>query len=163
MINIDNDERRDPVFLQDDPFFAHVVPENGTTQSVTEHLAGTKELAEKNCPLKILKSIVILEALLHDAGKVCDEFFSYMNDILKNGEKAKKRNVDHTSAGGRILENLIGKGPLFEFISMAVYSHHGLQDGIDMETGATLFEKRQERKIEFETIQQRYFDIVKIS
>lgn len=142
MINIDNDGRRDPVFLQDDLFLAHVVPENGTTQSVTEHLAGTKELAEKNCPLKILKNIVISEVLLHDAGKVSEEFFAYMDDILKNGEKAKKRNVDHTSAGGRILENLIGKGALFEFISMAVYSHHGLQDGIDIETGTTLFEKR---------------------
>lgn len=159
-ISIENDERKDPVFLQKDPYFAHVVPENGTTQSVTEHLAGTKELAEKNCPLRILKNIVISEALLHDAGKVSEEFFAYMDDILKNGEMAKKRNVDHTSAGGRILENLIGKGPLFEFVSMAVYSHHGLQDGIDMETGATLFEKRQEREIEFETIQQRYFQII---
>ena len=130
-INIENNVRKDIVFLQKDPYFAHVVPENGATQSVIEHLVGTKELAEKNCPLKILRNIVILEALLHDAGKVSEEFFAYMDDILKNGEKAKKRNVDHTSAGGRILEDLIGKGPLFEFISMAVYSHHGLQDGID--------------------------------
>lgn len=163
VIIIDNDERKDPIFLQHDPYLAHVVPESGTTQSVSEHISGTKELAEKNCPLEILKNIVISEALLHDAGKLSEEFFEYMDDIRKNGEEAKKRNVDHTSAGGRILENLIGKGPLFEFISMAVYSHHGLQDGIDIETGTTLFEKRQEKEIETETILQRYFQIIDIN
>ena len=114
MIVIDNDERKDPIFLQDDPYLAHVVPENGTTQSVSEHISGTKALAEKNCPLEILKNIVISEALLHDAGKLSKEFFEYLDDIRINGEEAKRRNVDHTSAGGRVLENLIGKGPLFE-------------------------------------------------
>ncbi len=146
--------------MKNDTYFAHVVLENGTTQSVREHLSGTKELAEKNCPLKILENIVISEALLHDAGKLSTEFFEYMDDIRKNGEQARKRIVDHTSAGGRILESLAGKGALFELIGTAVYSHHGLQDNIDMESGETLYEKRRKKELEFEAIQQRYFEII---
>lgn len=160
MIAIDGDKRKDPVILQDDPYLAHVVPENGTTQSVSEHLLGTKELAEENCPLECLKNIVAVEALLHDAGKLSREFFEYMEDIRINGEDARKRTVDHTTAGGRLLENLIGTNMTSEFIGMAVYSHHGLQDGIDMESGAALLEKRREKAIELETIQQRYFETV---
>ena len=70
MVSIDDAKRKKSVFLQDDLYFAHVVPENGTTQSVSEHLSGTMELAERNCPLEILKNIVIAEALLHDAVKL---------------------------------------------------------------------------------------------
>lgn len=160
MIIINDDKRKNPVFLQDDPYLAHVVPENGATQSVSEHLSGAMELAEKNCPLEILKNIVICQILLHDAGKLSEEFFAYMDDIKQNGEKARKRMVDHSSAGGRILECLIGKRKISEFINTAIYSHHGLQDNIDMESGFTLFEKRQEKKLAFETIQQRYFKII---
>ena len=61
MIIINDDRRKTSVFLRDDPYLAHVVPENKTTQSVREHLSGTMELAEKNCPLKILKNIVICD------------------------------------------------------------------------------------------------------
>lgn len=160
MIIIDSDERKDSVFLEDDPYFAHVVPESGASQSEKEHLSGTKELAERNCPLEILKNIVISGALFHDAGKLSGEFYAYMKDVLKNGEKARKRIIDHTSAGGRILENITGRGALSEFIGMAVYSHHGLQNGIEMETGTTLFEKRREKEIDFETVRQRYFQII---
>ena len=160
MIIIDDEKRKDPVFLQNDPYLAHVVPENGTTQSVSEHLSGTMELAERNCPLEILKNIVISEALLHDAGKLSEEFFEYMNDIRKNGESAQSRMIDHTTGGGRILENLIGEKHISEFIGSAVYSHHGLLDNINMESGVTLLEKRREKEISFAVIKQRYFEII---
>ena len=42
---IDYDKREDPVFLENDSYFAHVVPESGAVQSEKEHLSGTKELA----------------------------------------------------------------------------------------------------------------------
>ena len=42
MVIIDDTKRKRSVFLQDDPYLAHVVPENGTTQSVSEHLSGVK-------------------------------------------------------------------------------------------------------------------------
>lgn len=160
MVIIDDVKRKKPVFLQDDPYLAHVVPENGTTQSISEHLSGTMELAEKNCPLEILKNIVISEALLHDAGKLSEEFLEYMDEIRKNGESAQRRMIDHTTGGGRILEDLIGKKCISDFICSAVYSHHGLLDNINMESGATLFEKRLEKEIPFAVIKQRYFEII---
>lgn len=160
MVFINDDKTKNRIFLKNDPYLAHVIPDNGTVQSVSDHLFGTMELAEQNCPLKILKNIVICEALLHDAGKLNDDFFKYMKDILEKGGEARKRLVDHTSAGGRILEELIGRNMLFEFIGTAVYSHHGLQDNVDMDSGDTLFEKRREKEIQFATIQQRYFEII---
>ena len=160
MIIIEDEKRTNPVFLQDDPYLAHVVPENRTTQSVSEHLSGTMELAEKNCPLEILKNIVISEALLHDAGKLSEEFFEYMDEIQKNGESAQRHMIDHTTGGGRILEDLIGEKCISEFICSAVYSHHGLLDNINMESGDTLLEKRREKEISFALIKQRYFEII---
>ena len=160
VIIIEDEKRKDPVFLKNDAYLAHVIPENRNTQSVCEHSSGTKELAEKNCPLESLKNIVISETLLHDAGKLSKGFFEYMEDIRKNGEAAQKRMIDHTTGGGRILEELIGKRIITEFINTVVYSHHGLQDNIDMESGSVLFEKRHEKEIEFEIIKQRYFEII---
>lgn len=148
------------VFLQDDTYLAHVDPENKATQSVSKHLLGTMKLAEKNCPLEILKYIVISAALLHDAGKLSDEFFEYLNDILLKGEVVGKRNVDHSTAGGRILENTIGKNFTSEFIGTVLYSHHGLLDNVEMDSGYTLFEKRREKEIAFEIIKKRYFEII---
>lgn len=156
-----NDEKmRDSVFLKDDSYYAHVNPETRNTQSVREHLSGTMELAERNCPLEILRYILKVAILLHDAGKLGDDFFGYMKDILTYGEKAMKRQSDHITAGGRILEELVGKNLTSEFIGTVVYSHHGLQDNINMESGETLFEKRREKGIELEKIQQRYFEII---
>ena len=137
-----------------------MVPENGTTQSVRRHLEGTMKLAEKNCPLDILKNTAIVAALLHDAGKLSQDFFEYMRDIQKYGEKARPRLVDHTSAGGWILEEIVGRKRLTELIGTAVFSHHGLQDCVDMETGETLAESRRRKPIDFETIRGRYFEIV---
>lgn len=45
-------------------------------------------------------------------------------------------------------------------IGTAVYAHHGLQDNIDMESGETLYEKRRKKELEFEAIQQKYFEII---
>ena len=135
VIIIDNDKRKQSAFLQNDSYLAHVVLKNRTTQSVSEHLLGTMELAEKNCPLEILKNIVISEALLHDAGKLSEEFFEYMDEIRKNGESAQRHMIDHTTGGGRILEDLIGEKCISEFICSAVYSHHGLLDNINKASG----------------------------
>ena len=157
---MESKKKRDSIIIQKDSYLAHVNPENGSTQSVSEHLLGTMKLAEKNCPLEILNNIAISEALLHDAGKLSEAFYEYMENIRKNGEHAKRENLDHTSAGGRILEGIAGRKVLFEFLSTVIYSHHGLQDNINLETGETLFEKRREKEIDFKTILERYFEIV---
>lgn len=118
------------------------------------------ELAVRNCPLPILENIVRITALLHDAGKVSAEFQDYMESVRKYGEEAPKRMVDHTSAGGRMIRKLTKNKLLAELAATAIYSHHGLQDCINMDSGKSLIEQRVEKQIDMETIEERYFQIV---
>ena len=157
---MDKRREQDSIFLQKDPYIAHVDPVSRETQSVSEHLSGTMWLAVQNNPLKILENILKVTAVSHDAGKLSPEFFSYMEDVYKYGEKAKKHKVDHTSAGGRIIRKIVGQECISDFLSVAVYSHHGLQDCIDMKSGESLFEKRRKSEIDFKEIEERYFQIV---
>lgn len=154
------DRRRSPVFLQDDAYLAHVAPESGATQSIRSHLEGTMYLAVKNCPLDILINVVKVTALLHDAGKLGIDFYDYMKDVREYGKAAKRRSVDHVSAGGRIVEKIAGGSLLSKLVSTTIYSHHGLQDCIDMNSGESLSERQRQRKIDMETIEERYFQIV---
>lgn len=121
------------------------------TQTVYEHLKNVASLALLKCPLIELKNLIMLIALLHDAGKLSNDFRKYMEGIFENGEKSKQRMVNHSTAGGRIIERInadqkyVEMQALNQMISYAVYSHHGLNDCID-ENGNTLFEKRRKQK-----------------
>ena len=153
-------ESEHPIFLQQDSYIAHIVPEKGRIQNMAGHMKGTLLLAEQNCPLPVLRNILRITAVLHDAGKFSPAFFSYMEDIQKNGEKARRQKVDHISAGGRIMEKMAEDELLSQLVGTAVYSHHGLQDCIDMETGESLSEKRGRREIRFDTVEERFFQVV---
>lgn len=139
---------------------AHVDPNTGNVQSLSEHLRGTAYLAGCNCPLELLKNIAEVTALLHDAGKLNKEFSDYMQDVLRRGDAAKKRQVDHSTAGGRIVEKMAKGSLLSEMISIATYAHHGLQDCIAMESGETLSERRGKKDIDFKKVEEDYFRIV---
>ena len=154
------DKEKGAVFLQKDHYRAHVNPVTKEVQTKYEHLKGTAYLVEKNCPLEIMRNLAKVTVLLHDCGKLSDEFYSYMGEILEYGEKAWKRTVDHSSAGGRIVRRIARRSILAEMAAGAIYSHHGLQDFINMYSGETLFEKRSKAGIDLETIEKRYFEIV---
>ncbi len=109
--------------------------------------------------------------LLHDVGKLSDEFYMYMKNILEKNEDTKQGQINHPSAGGRILKEIIGnkKGErkLYEFISYAIYSHHGLNDcialkdnGRDKKSGESLYEVRNRRHIDYSQIEDRLFKFV---
>lgn len=157
---MDDEERKNSLFLQKDNSRAHVNPETKDVQSVYDHLRGTAYLAVKNGPLEIMRNLVKVTALFHDCGKLSDDFYNYMGEILDYGEKAKKRMVDHSSAGGRVVRKIAGKNFFSEMVAGAIYSHHGLQDFIDMFSGETVFEKRRKAEIDLATIEKRYFEIV---
>lgn len=106
-----------------------------------------------------LKNLARVIAVLHDAGKLRPEFQQYMEEILEKGEEAYRQQIDHATAGGRIAENIAGNVLVSKIVATAVYSHHGLQDCIDMSTGKTLSEIRRERDISFEMAEERYFSI----
>ncbi|MCQ5121157.1 CRISPR-associated helicase Cas3' [Massilicoli timonensis] len=153
------------LFLSEDKYIAHVNYTEKRTQTVYEHLKNVASLALLKCPLIELKNLIMLIALLHDAGKLSNDFRKYMEGIFENGEKSKQRMVNHSTAGGRIIERInadqkyVEMQALNQMISYAVYSHHGLNDCID-ENGNTLFEKRREAKIDIESIEKVFFDIV---
>ncbi|MDO4293229.1 MAG: CRISPR-associated helicase Cas3' [Eubacteriales bacterium] len=129
-------------------YIAHADSCTGRKQSLTEHLKNVLQLAEENCPLDILRNLVRVAASVHDSGKLCADFQAYMQDVLEKGEKAPKRQVDHATAGGRIVE-MIGKDVLAaKMIATAIYAHHGLQDCVDLSTGRSLSEKRKEKEPE---------------
>lgn len=148
------------IFLQQDSYIAHIVPENGRIQNITSHMEGTLLLAERNCPLAVLRNILKVTAVLHDAGKFSSPFFSYMEEIQKNGKKARRQQIDHTSAGGRIIEKMVADELLSQLVETAVYSHHGLQDCIDMETGESLSEKRSRKEIDLDAVEKRFFQTI---
>ncbi len=140
-------------------FLAHVEPKTGRTQSIQEHLKNVCNLAEKNCPLDILNHLVCVAALLHDAGKLSEDFQEYMQEIQSSDENVKRRSIDHASAGGRLLEDMAGGHFVSRMVGTAIYSHHGLQDCIDLETGRDLTEKRREKEIDFATVKKRYAQV----
>ena len=140
-------------------FLAHVDPDTGRKQSVKEHLDHVCYLSEKNCPLDILRNMVYVAAILHDAGKLGENFQVYMQEILKYGKNAKRQTIDHASAGGRLMEEITGERFISKMVGTVIYSHHGQQDCIDLETGKGLTEKRKEKEIDFQTVKDRYYQI----
>ena len=141
-------------------YIGHVNSETKEIQSLKAHLENVRYLAEKNCPLELFRHIVQVTALLHDAGKTKQDFRDYMKDVLENGEHAIRRQIDHSSAGGLLVEDMTKFRSISSLIGTAIYAHHGLQDCIDMESGAGLAEKRRAKETEYEEIKSRYFQTV---
>ena len=146
------------LFLGTNDFLARVDFETKKTQDLRTHLKNVLYLSEQNCPLDILKNLVRVVAILHDAGKISDDFQEYMEEVIKNGERVK-RHVDHSSAGGYIVEKITCGSAISEIIGTAIYSHHGLCDCIDFENGRTISEARRAKGLDFDTIEKRYFEI----
>ena len=153
---MENDIREN---TQETLYIAHVDPKGKRVQSLSEHLKNTADFAEKNCPLPELKNLARLTLLLHDAGKLNDDFQNYMRDIMENGDRAVRRQIDHSTAGGRMIEEIAKDTLIAKISSYVIYSHHGIQDMIDWESGKLLSEIRQEKKIPYEQIRDRYFEL----
>lgn len=147
--------------IEDDPFIAHCKDDLHEIQSVSAHYRETAQLAQTYCTVKELTAISYLTAVLHDCGKYSDRFQEYIRQggmpVFRKGE------VNHSTAGGILMEELVPKTSLSEIIQIAVYSHHGLQDAVDLGTGSLLIERRQSKeyqeheKIEIDHVRQRFY------
>lgn len=145
--------------LEKEECLAHVIYETGRKQLLEKHLKNVAEFAEQICPLPELKNLSYLVGILHDIGKAGEENQDDFRAILKYGKKVHKHNLDHSTAGGRMANDLFKGSEAGRMVSTIVYSHHGVQDCIDLRTGQTLEEKRREKNIEYDLIQQRFFQI----
>lgn len=140
-------------------YMAHVIYETGRKQLLEEHLKNVAEFAGKICPLPELKNLSYLMGILHDIGKAGTENQDDFNAILRYGESAHKHNLNHSTAGGRIAYDLPANHKVAELLGVVIYSHHGIQDCIDLKTGRTLEERRSENKIDYDVIKQRFFQM----
>ena len=152
---------------------------------VSEHLLNTAIIAENNCPVKELKNIAIVTALLHDAGKLSDDFQSYMMNVKKDANYREL--VDHTSGGGvlihtymkQIVSNYIEKNgtnlpkqsvnylksliKMSKLIEIAIYSHHGTKDSFYSENGnivSLVHTRRDKTAHQIDIIYDRFFEII---
>ena len=70
-----------------------------------------------------------LAAFLHDMGKL-GEFQEYMQDILKSGGTARQRRIDHSSAGGRLLEEMTNEAFVSKLVGTARAFRRGAEKRI---------------------------------
>lgn len=121
-------------------------------QLLEEHLLNCEIFVNENCEISDFNSICELTAFLHDLGKYSTEFQTYIEQQRSNPEKSSSK-VTHSVQGAMLLTELLLKGRitkqqlfLIEMIRIAVISHHGLRDVIDMNN----------MKISYEAMKDRY-------
>ena len=105
---------------------AHVDYETKRCQSMQEHAGNVARFSRDVCELPELSSIVELAGILHDAGKLGTVNQDDFKNILELGDKVHKHGLDHSTAGGRIVLELLKGEPVSEFISTLIYFHHGM-------------------------------------
>jgi len=142
-------------------FIAHIRTSDGAEQLLVDHLKEVQYIAEKIGQKIGLKHVTGLAGMLHDMGKFSDAFQEYIRDAVANPDDPPKRgSVDHSTAGGKFLRELLQSSPPFlvECVANAIFSHHGqLLDMIDME-GESPFVKRltSDKEIEFSQVKHRF-------
>lgn len=142
-----------------DIYLAHVDFETGRTQSFQEHTDNVTSYAKSICPMEEIQKLVEAAALFHDAGKLSDDVQKDFQDILKKGDQAHRNDLDHSTAGGRMLWKMMRQKTAAELLSTVVYSHHGISDCIDFESGCTLQERRAEKECQEDIVKERFFQI----
>ena len=127
-------------------------------ESVGEHSYKAANIAEDNA-MEMLKGTARLIALLHDAGKNCEEFYNYIkkkDNRVDDMHSTNAKQVTHSTAGGIIVTDLASKKPdtfAAEVIRHCIISHHGLNDCVSPE-GEVKFAKRKEKQQGMDSIYQ---------
>lgn len=145
--------------IQMEQSLAHVDYKSGKYQLMKTHADNVALLAEESCSLPELKDLVKLIGIFHDVGKLGQVNQEDLKNILKHGDEVHKHGLDHSTAGGRLIQELIKGWPISEFISTAIYFHHGVGDCINLETGESLQQHRNKKEIEYEWIKKKFFQL----
>lgn len=140
-----------------DPYIAHFRKENEEviTQSVLEHNSNVAFLAEKNSSLEILSPIAWLIGMYHDAGKYQDIFLQYMKKNIE-GEETYRGEVNHSSAGGYLLERLAPESVVTQVMEFPIYCHHGIADALSG-AGKMLIDERLKQKDCVQQVSERFY------
>lgn len=103
-------------------------------QTVYEHSENVSRYAELEAKSVELGNTLKIAGLLHDIGKLTDEFNDYIHIAAKNPKSVKRGSVNHSSAGAKYImdygaEHGIKYSP--QIIAYSIFSHHGLNDCVD--------------------------------
>ena len=111
-------------------FPAHIREEDKAVQTVMEHCLMAAKIAGDALQGVGLKHTAYLAGLLHDMGKMTEEFRTYIQKAA-NGEPVRRGSVNHTFAGCRfLLENFHKSSSdpysyvTSEILAYAVGAHH---------------------------------------
>lgn len=110
-------------------FTAHISHDRKREQSTVEHCINTSKLCAEYCSLFGAENIGRAAGLLHDAGKLCGDFESY----IRNESEFKRGDIDHSYAGARYIMDIADKesAGAARLIARVIISHHGLHDWVD--------------------------------
>ena len=138
---------------------AHVDYESGRYQTMKEHSENVANYAAETCSPSELKILVTLIGMFHDVGKLGRENQKDFEKILQYGDDAHKHGLDHSTAGGRLIRELLKEKSVSEFISTVIYFHHGMGDCINLDNGQSLQQQRDEKQIDYDWIKKEFFQI----
>ncbi|MDC3415896.1 CRISPR-associated helicase Cas3' [Aquibacillus salsiterrae] len=152
---------------------AHIREDDKQIQTVEDHLLEVKELAESYGEKIGIRHIAGLAGMLHDLGKYTLEFKSYLLEAVNNPDQPpKKGSVDHSTAGGKLLYELLHtqetlrenmyKVFLSEVVGNAIISHHSyLHDFLDPELNSKYLNRVADKELsEFNLTKQCFFNRV---
>ncbi len=137
-------------------FVAHI-REDGTKQSVKEHLENVSQLCSDYSKKISLENTGKLIGLLHDMGKETEDFNKYIHYCFFNQEdKSLKGSVDHSTSGAKfIYDTFLNSKDSYEklaaqIIALVVCSHHGgLIDCIDLNLNDKFTTRMNPDKLKF--------------
>lgn len=108
---------------------ARYIAETMREQSLLEHSSNVSEGCARRMSLLGLESLGRLTGLIHDAGKLSEDFIEY----LRGGEKARRGTVKHSCVGAEYIYNTFYKNSeepyerlAAQLIIDSVYCHHGI-------------------------------------
>lgn len=129
---------------------AHIHPKTKKIQSVSVHNLATAFWSSRNCMVRELYHLILLAGIFHDTGKYSIEFQKYIHNAVEDRESVRRGEVNHSTGGGLLVERSIPNTPLSEMLQIAIYSHHGLRDCIDIDTGQYMVDRRNSREYQEE-------------
>jgi CRISPR-associated endonuclease/helicase Cas3 len=154
-------------------YIAHIRKADDEEQLLKDHLTQSAKLSSNWGKKLGLEKTCYLAGLLHDLGKISDEFQTYLRQAVIDPSSVTRGSVDHSTAGGKLLYDYCHKeqyGPfsliLAELVGNAIISHHssrGLQDFFSPEGEAKsdyLVRVAEKEIEEYDQIRKRFFEEV---